>query len=735
MPNNITITQHEYDSDTIDIVPIEPSLREGEFLRSSLRHPNGAKTLTRFPPQLLADPFITGDPTLPAILTCEVGTWNGSPQPSFTFQWMADGIDIPGFTNYREDFDINFDSQNITCEVRAFSPMGENYGFTTSVYVTIIEPIETRFADWNVTTGISAQSLLSIFKVTTCVTAGLSAPSRIDIQRSVAYFLTGTAANVRQDINTMILSSLNGLGSNQRNLITHSTTAAVSYNEPPDLLPGVTVPVPMINPSATMGRTGWTNLYEDYPIRYLGNTFGGTDATNYYWEGRDDSSPSLDNIPYNYLYQDVDMPANWHSAIDTGNCNIKTSWLQYTDYGQAQGNIRVDFFNVLGNVISTYSGAGMAALNEDIWIPRSFVTSVPTGTRCIRYYIETQWSSGNDTAVSIDSIVPLIQQGNNFSARAENGGPNYSMWRINAESLHVGSYVSLGELEFRSSIGGVDLCSGGDPINGSFDYGGDKQYAFDDLRDANFWASEANAISTNKAWIGYDFGTSLKPVEISITGRLGSQANQMAKSFYLEGSDDGVDWVKVQRFFDVPVFQSLQQVQLPVLQGNQSPIQSSTVSMTTTLHSDGQNTVGAIFKANARINLTKLLAHPQYLAMDYALGVYRVSENNNGVITEAIYDSGTLTYDHLNEDWGEHFLATAIEFEVGDIFMVTFTDLTDGTDSKINYMTNATYEAPQATFVNTFRRDFDAVRPAAVGLNGLYSTNYFYAIDFECTVF
>ena len=43
-------------------------------------------------------PSITGTTQVGSVLTCEDGEWSGNPEPTFTRQWKADGVNISGAT-------------------------------------------------------------------------------------------------------------------------------------------------------------------------------------------------------------------------------------------------------------------------------------------------------------------------------------------------------------------------------------------------------------------------------------------------------------------------------------------------------------------------------------------------------------------------------------------------------------------------------------------------------------
>lgn len=63
--------------------------------------PNNRKWMAEFnavAPSNTAVPVITGTTALGDTLTATAGTWTGTPEPTFTYQWTRDGADIEGAT-------------------------------------------------------------------------------------------------------------------------------------------------------------------------------------------------------------------------------------------------------------------------------------------------------------------------------------------------------------------------------------------------------------------------------------------------------------------------------------------------------------------------------------------------------------------------------------------------------------------------------------------------------------
>ena len=49
-------------------------------------------------PENIEAPEASGTPAVGEVLTCSQGTWNGQPAPTYTYQWLLDGVEIPSAT-------------------------------------------------------------------------------------------------------------------------------------------------------------------------------------------------------------------------------------------------------------------------------------------------------------------------------------------------------------------------------------------------------------------------------------------------------------------------------------------------------------------------------------------------------------------------------------------------------------------------------------------------------------
>jgi len=69
-------------------------------------------------------PAITGTPTVGQTLTVTNGTWTGVPTPTYTRQWLADGVAIPGATGTTRVLAAGEAGKVITCRVTATNAKG-----------------------------------------------------------------------------------------------------------------------------------------------------------------------------------------------------------------------------------------------------------------------------------------------------------------------------------------------------------------------------------------------------------------------------------------------------------------------------------------------------------------------------------------------------------------------------------------------------------------------------------
>ena len=84
---------------------------------------SNASSLPGFPTNTVA-PSISGTPVVGQTLTCTPGTWTGTPTPTVTRQWRANGVNIPGATGTTYVVQLAYANQNIRCLETATNSVG-----------------------------------------------------------------------------------------------------------------------------------------------------------------------------------------------------------------------------------------------------------------------------------------------------------------------------------------------------------------------------------------------------------------------------------------------------------------------------------------------------------------------------------------------------------------------------------------------------------------------------------
>ena len=593
-------TQWDWKPNAIDLRPIEPSIREGEHIITSMYGNEATIPLAHTPPVNVTLPTIVGSVAIPNTLECLVGTWTGSPFPYFAYQWMADGIDIPGATSKTWVSEAAYDGQEITCEVRGYSNQGEQYVVTpVGVTIVLVVPDTVELERHYILSGVTTQKNNSMWENRSMMVSGMGALYASTIMRSVGYSITGQAAIGRLDLNDKRTGIVTGIHRDnaldiQGNTITNIITDGAYI---PDLEDGIPQSLRIINWTGNMDMVGWTADAPIYTYAYSNNR-----GNQRYFRGGDDLR-DIDS-EYTHMYQDIPVPDNWEADIDAGDCFIKTFWGQFNgSQHEDMANIKLEFYNSVGGFIAEDFGPGMFRANNDMWFPReSDDTPIPANTRTIR--IIPEWllntSIGDDNEAHIREIRAEVWKGQKPSDR--DTGPDYTKWRLKFDNYNTWNGVGLGEIEFRGSIGGADLATGGTIISGSSSLGGDPSYAFDDIRNNGFWAGELDGVGLGTSWIGYSKGAEWRPREIDITARDGSAASQMAPSMYLEGSNDGVNWTRVQYYSDIDEFASRQQRQFEVWPSG--PIGPKPVGTQALNNVPSQATIGTFGLTAARVEFT-----------------------------------------------------------------------------------------------------------------------------------
>ncbi|AHX01049.1 virion structural protein [Dinoroseobacter phage DFL12phi1] len=778
MPHPISYPVGTQDDDrtrSIDVVHIEPSIREGVHLVSSLYGPLASAPLYRFPPTNTFPPYLTGDPQIPSVLTCNSGQWAASPAAVLYYQWMADGVDIPGANGPTWTSTVEYDNTVITCEVRGANYLGEDYALTSnSIAISLIEPIELEEMENYFITGLNqGEKAQTVRDERTLVTSGIGALNRLDINRGVAYFTTGISALNRSDINASNYNFITGISQKDTLSVLERTfgIGVVNWDTGAPLVDGEPQPMNLKNPDAEAGLAGWETFG---PVSYVGKYGGFTQslddvhAGNLTFFGGENTSPSTGNTPYTYMTQDVEIFPIWHADVDAGTTSVWINWFQHSESGADQANIRIEFYAANDTLLGVNDGPGLWASPSGIHFYRELVDTIPTGTRYIRIQAEFNWQLGDDTNAHIDTISMQIFKGSRGIGTDQ--GPDFNMWRLRFLTANTWSGGALSELEFRDTPGTIDLATGGQPVFGSAGNGvSNADAAFDDLRDTNYWAGAQNSISEGTSWVGYDFGTPVKPGEIEITARPGSNALQVPRTYMIEGSDDGIRWIPhhlVDQDFAGGDYNSGERRQILVPKGvfayhKDTPGGAGFTASRQTNQFDDFPAKGNVFYCHSRLNITHLGAlinDGTGLPFNYKLQLYRMNNQkdsifSDGMVSEAVLESISGVANNAgggvnSSYWADHACVNGPHhFEVGEMFMVYFIDMDAATnpenpnEARTWYFTNfgtETFKMARriVTPLRTFNKfDTDDLVVGELGEGNSITDDWLWTLDFRGQIF
>jgi hypothetical protein len=137
----------------------------------------------------------------------------------------------------------------------------------------------------------------------------------------------------------------------------------------------------------------------------------------------------------------------------------------------------------------------------------------------------------------------------------------FRYWRVHITANNGdGSYVSIQEIEFRSTYGGADECAvatGSTSIivaDSEANSDNAAWKAFDNiLGTSNKWTPNGPPSVGVPRWIRYDFGAgSPKTIrQLAMVGPIGSQLSMAPKDFTVQGSNDASAWTTVNTFTNV----------------------------------------------------------------------------------------------------------------------------------------------------------------------------------------
>jgi hypothetical protein len=90
-------------------------------------------------PQNLSPPTISGNPVVAWRLSCDPGTWSGN--PTFTYQWMNGGLDIPNAIGPERILTDNDAGTLVSCEVTATNANGGSAALSNGLEISQGPPV------------------------------------------------------------------------------------------------------------------------------------------------------------------------------------------------------------------------------------------------------------------------------------------------------------------------------------------------------------------------------------------------------------------------------------------------------------------------------------------------------------------------------------------------------------------------------------------------------------------
>jgi hypothetical protein len=346
-----TYTQHVYKTSKIGTTFINPSIMEGERGLSSLYGEDSALRITRFAPTFTNAPTISGEPKVPATLTCNPGTQEASPQATIFYQWKSNGVDIPGETASTFDTDAADDTNTLTCEVTAVNFLGVAVAESNGIVAVLVLPIEVVEQGLYAIQGMNSKNFQTLMTFDMFAVQGLPVDTAQTCMGVLAFVITGL---------------------NQENVQTMNAFDIYAVCESI-----FDVELALVNPSADSGFTGWT-ISSGAPTAEFGTT--------YYWRG-DNTGPTTENV----FYQDIAVPVASETDIDAGTHSLQLDGDVGDYYGYDDGvRFRAFFYNAGSTLIgSSPTTAWDSWPNGSGWNPvKTPFLEVPPLTRTIRVQIE-----------------------------------------------------------------------------------------------------------------------------------------------------------------------------------------------------------------------------------------------------------------------------------------------------------------------------------------------------------
>jgi hypothetical protein len=277
-------------------------------------------------------PVISGTAVVGQTLSCTTGTWTGSPAPTYTYQWKAEGVAIPGAT--ANTFVVAAQNVNYTCTVTGSNVVGSAAATSNSI-LSLTAPVNsvapTVTGDATVGNVLTSTNGAWIGSATITFTYQWQA-NGVNIAGATANTYASSSGDIGKSV-TCRVTGTNAAGNSFANSNALTITAAV-------IAPPANTVLPAVTGNATVGS--------------LLTCIQGT------WTGQ---------APITYVYQ-------WKA--DTINIVGATSQTYTTVTGDIGKTItcRVTATNVGGVTIATSNGIVVTAV---VWTPANLFAAGEQG--------------------------------------------------------------------------------------------------------------------------------------------------------------------------------------------------------------------------------------------------------------------------------------------------------------------------------------------------------------------
>jgi len=181
--------QRPFKIGAINTVKINPSILEGTKGYHSLLGPTLAVGINRIDPVLINLPFIIGPTLIPTELYCDPGSWDSSPTPKFSYQWLLDGGILVGETNQEITTTLAMDSLELVCRVTADNGEASAEATTLPIIPFIIQTADVTNFDHHIITGLVRENQSKLLYNNFYVSTGFIKEDQTILSESHAYIM------------------------------------------------------------------------------------------------------------------------------------------------------------------------------------------------------------------------------------------------------------------------------------------------------------------------------------------------------------------------------------------------------------------------------------------------------------------------------------------------------------------------------------------------------------------